>query len=94
MSSLSGTYKSKFDNFSLRIVRNDTPNVPDQFTFIKIHADGNEETLFETILQGGAPGTLLFWATGILLTYNTDFKWISINKAPVLGLIGDYTKDE
>ena len=93
MNSLKGTYKSKFDNFSLKIVCNN-PDLIDHFTFIKVDADGNELTLFEKSLQSGTPGSLYIWGTGIGLNHNTDFTLISITKTPVIGLIGDYIRIE
>jgi hypothetical protein len=91
MNSLEGTYKSKFDNFSLKIVCNN-PDLTDQFTFIKIDANSNESKLFERVLESGHKGTMYIWGTGLGINYNTDFTWISIVETPVIGLIGDYVR--
>jgi len=92
MNLLVGTYKSKFGNFSLKIESSIDPEFPDKHTFTKIEPDGSETVLFESILEGGKPGTQLILGIGLSINHNIDFTMISIKKSPIIGLQGNYIK--
>lgn len=94
MVDLAGIYKSKFDNFSIKIVKNINGNQTEEFEFWLVVKNKKEELLYKGQLNYKIIANAITISNDdVKLSCNSDCSIISIEVFPRLGMKGNYTRE-